>query len=244
PASARTAPPRPAGARAGRPSPGRTPGEEFQFLREEERSPRRATALIAGGVVVGVVVLAVVLLAGGGSGSPTPGSTQASSASSGARSHRARHGSTVASPAETHVVVLNATEANGLAHRLSGNLQQNGYTLAAALSARPPSSRSTSVVEYASGHRTEALHVGRTLGITQTAPLEEALAPLVGGASVVVIAGADQAALAGSSSGASSNGTSPSSGTAAAGEAQGGGEAASGAAGTPAGGEAAAGTGQ
>jgi hypothetical protein len=102
--------------------------------------------------------------------------------------------------------VLNATEANGLAHRLSGNLKQSGYTLSFALSAHPPSARSTSVVEYANGHRTEALHVGQTLGINELLSLEEAIAPLVGSATVVVVAGADQAALAGSSNGTSSNG--------------------------------------
>ncbi len=185
---------------------------------------------------MGVVVLVAVLLSlGGGSGKPVPGSTQASSASSGGRTHRAHHASTSsASPAETHVVVLNATETNGLAHRLSGDLQQGGYTLATALSANPPS-RSTSVVEYANGHRTEAQHVGQTLGIGEVQPLEGAVAPLVGGASVVVIAGADQAAAgsgetpAGATSGASSG-----SGASGAGEAQAG-EA------TPAGGEAAGG---
>ncbi len=149
--------------------------------------------------MVGVVVLAVVLLSsGGGSSNKSPGSTQASSTTSGA--HSAHHGSVVvASPAETHVVVLNATETNGLAHRLSGNLQRSGYTLAAALSGTP-SARSTSVVEYANGHRTEAQHVGQTLGIGEVQPLEGAVAPLVNGAPVVVIAGADQAAA---SSGAS-----------------------------------------
>jgi len=183
-----------------------------------------------GGVAVGVVVLAVLavtLLSGGGSKSPAA-STTTGAASSGTRGHSATHhtrasGGSVASPAETQVVVLNATETNGLAHRLSANLQQSGYAQAAALSAHPPSGRSTSVVEYSSGHRAEAQHVAQTLGISQVTPLEEAIAPLVGSATVAVLAGADQAALTGAS--------------------QAGGEAASGAA-PPAGGEAAAGTGQ
>ena len=126
----------------------------------------------------------------------------------------------MASPAATHVVVLNATEAEGLAHKLAGNLRQSGYALAAASSAKPPSARSTSVVEYASGHRTEAQHVGQTLGIGEVAPLEGALAPLVSGASVVVIAGADKESLVGSANGeASSEGAAG--GSPGAGEAQG-----------------------
>jgi hypothetical protein len=184
-------------------------------------------ALIVGGVVVGVAVLAVVLLSGGG------GSTRSLSTGSAARSTAHTHGravhggaAAVASPAETHVVVLNATEATGLAHRLAGNLQQSGYTQAAALSASPPSGRSTSVVEYASGHRTEAQHVGQTLGIAEVAPLEGAIAVLVGGANVVVLAGADQAALVGSgssspSSPSSSEGATGAGGSTGAGEAQG-----------------------
>ena len=99
----------------------------------------------------------------------------------------------VASPAETHVVVLNATETNGLAHQLSANLQQSGYTQSAALDGHP-TGRSTSVVEYESGHHTEAEHVAQTLGIAQVSPLEGTVMPLAPGATVVVIAGADQAA--------------------------------------------------
>ncbi len=49
------------------------------------------------------------------------------------------------------------------------------------------------MVEYANGHRTEAQHVGQTLGISELQPLEGAVAPLVNGATVVVIAGANQA---------------------------------------------------
>jgi hypothetical protein len=177
------------------------------FLREE-RSAGRTTALIVGGVVLGVAVLVGVLLSlGGGGSSPgkTTGGAGSRSASTGAHARGARHHHTrvaVASPAETRVVVLNGTETNGLAHRISANLQQSGYAQSAALEAHPPG-RSTSVVEYASGHGTEARQVGQTLGIAQVQPLESAVSPLAGGATVVVIAGADQAALGGEASGAS-----------------------------------------
>jgi hypothetical protein len=174
---------------------------------QEERSPGRTTALIVGGVVVGVAVLVGVLLSlGGGGSSPskTTGSGASRSASSGAHRRGSHHGHAHAavSPAETHVVVLNGTETTGLAHRISANLQQSGYTQSAALDARP-AGRSTSVVEYASGHNTEAQHVAQTLGIAQVQPLESAVTPLVEGATVVVIAGADQAALGGEASGTS-----------------------------------------
>ncbi len=166
------------------------------FLREE-RSAGRTTALIVGGVVFGVAVLVGVLLSVGGSSNSGKGtgSTASQSLSSGKHgsSHHGHTAAVVASPAETHVVVLNATETNGLAHQLSANLQQSGYTQSSALDGHP-TGRSTSVVEYESGHHTEAEHVAQTLGIAQVSPLEGTVVPLAPGASVVVIAGADQAA--------------------------------------------------
>ncbi len=173
---------------------GRDGGAPPKFLVEEEPSSRKTVALIAGGVVVGVVVLAAILLSGGsGSNSPGTGTAGRSTANGGRHGHVA-----VATPAETHVIVLNATEAEGLAHKLAGNLRQSGYGLALASSAKPPSARSTSVVEYASGHRTEAQHVGQTLGIGEVTPIEGAVAAVVNGTSVVVIAGADKESLVGS----------------------------------------------
>jgi hypothetical protein len=103
--------------------------------------------------------------------------------------------------------VLNGTETNGLAHRLSTNLQQSGYTQSAALNAHP-AGRSSSAVEYSEGHRTEAQRVAQTLGIAQVQSLEGTIAPLVGGATVVVIAGADEAA-AGAGEAASGAGEAP-----------------------------------
>jgi hypothetical protein len=205
----------------------RVPGPPFL---QEERSSGRTTALIVGGVVVGVAVLVGVLLSlGGGSHQNTAtGSTSSRSASSASHGRGSHHARVVASPAETHVVVLNSTETTGLAHRLSANLRQGGYTRSAALDGHP-ALRATSVVEYAGGHRTEALHVGQTLGISQVQPLESAVAPLAGSATVVVIAGTDQAAALGGGEAESGSGT-PSASTEApaGGEAPSGGEAAGG----------------
>jgi LytR cell envelope-related transcriptional attenuator len=217
---------RPAGGRGGMQGP--------PFLREE-RSAGRTTAVIVGGVVLGVAVLVGVLLSlGGGSNSGRrTGSTASRSVASGKHgsSHHGHAATAVASPAETHVVVLNATETNGLAHRLSANLQQSGYTQSAALDGHP-AGRSTSVVEYASGHHTEAEHVAQTLGIAQVSPLEGAVVPLAGGATVVVIAGADQSATAGeASSGSGSPGAGePSANGGTGGESSAGGETSGGAA--------------
>jgi hypothetical protein len=95
------------------------------------------------------------------------------------------------------VAVLNGTNTTGLAHRLSTNLQQSGYTQATALNGTPPGSHATTVVEYTSGHRAEAQAVASSLGVTQVQPMETAVASLAGASTVVVVAGADKAAAVG-----------------------------------------------
>jgi LytR cell envelope-related transcriptional attenuator len=157
--------------------------------------------LIVGGVIVGIVVLVVALtsLGGGSSGHGSAGtgttSTGATKKTHGSSTHAATHGedsAPAASPAETHVVVLNGTNTTGLAHKLSANLQQSGYSQSQALNGTPPGSHSATIVEYASGHRADATHVAQALEVTRIQPLEAAVSSLVGSATVVVIAGLDK----------------------------------------------------
>ncbi len=174
-----------------------------KFLVEEARPSRKPLLLIAAGAVVVAALAAVLLSSGGGGGSPSA-KTPATTARGHAGTHHSHSGSSAATgPAQIHVAVLNATETTGLAHALASSLRSSGYTQAQALSARPPSARSTSVVEYPGGHRAQAQRVAQSLSITETAPLEEAIGPLVEGASVVVIAGADKASAAAASGEAS-----------------------------------------
>ncbi len=97
-------------------------------------------------------------------------------------------------PAETIVTVLNGTEKPGLAHRVSGQLQQSGYSQANALNGHPSGANATTVVEYANGHQGDAEGVARSLSVKQVQPLEASVATLAGSAKVVVIVGADTAA--------------------------------------------------
>ena len=90
--------------------------------------------------------------------------------------------------------MLNATEAEGLAHRTASELQQNGYSQAAALNGRPPGSGQVTVVEYVGGHQAEAEGVARSLSVTHVLPIEAGVSALAGSANVVVIVGADKAA--------------------------------------------------
>lgn len=157
-------------------------------------------------MLVGVVALVLVLTSLGGSSSNKSATTSTStpSASAGgthAKTQRrttsksaAKAAPAPANAAETNVAVLNGTETTGLAHRVSGDLQQRGYSQATALSGRPPGANQVTVVEYTSGHRTEAQGVARSLAVTQVQPMEAAVASLAGSAKVVVIVGADEAA--------------------------------------------------
>jgi hypothetical protein len=96
-------------------------------------------------------------------------------------------------PAETAVTVLNGTETEGLARRIASELQQGGYSQAAASFGRPPGANEVTVVEYAGGNQANAERVAHSLSVSHVQPMEQAVAALAGSAKVVVIVGADKA---------------------------------------------------
>jgi hypothetical protein len=162
----------------------------------------RPLVLVAGGVVVAGAAAAIALGAmGSSSAGKTPTTAARRSAHRGARGTHTRTAAArppvsrapAVSPAETSVAVLNATEAEGLAHRTATALQQGGYSQAEALNGRPPGSGQVSVVEYVGGHQPEAEGVAHSLGITHVLPIEAGVSALAGSANVVVIVGADRA---------------------------------------------------
>ena len=146
------------------------------------------------GVIVGVLLLvfAVSALKGGGSSPATATQSSTSGETQPASSHTTAH-ATASKPGETAVVVLNGTSTEGLAHHLAADLQQGGYTRAAALAGVPPGTHSTTVVQYTHGHRADAQAVAKSLNVTQVQAIEPSTASLAGSATVVVLAGADQA---------------------------------------------------
>jgi hypothetical protein len=167
--------------------------------------------LILGGVVVVVVAIVLVLsLHGGGKssgqGSSNAGGSVTNTGSTTTKTHKRTSShqgeSTVAAnPASTAVVVLNGTSTNGLAHSLANDLQQGGYSQAAAMNGTPPGSHATTVVEYTGGHRADAQGVASALSVTRVQPIEAAVSSLAGSATVVVVAGEDKASTAGETSG-------------------------------------------
>lgn len=150
--------------------------------------------MIVGGVVVVVLVAVVAVLAlkGGGSSAGPKQSSIPSTKTRPAASHTA-----VANPADMAVTVLNGTETNGLAHHLVGDLQQSGYARAEVSTAVPPGTHPTTVVQYTAGHRADGEAVAKTLDVSRVQTIEGTIASLARSATVVVVAGADQAAQLG-----------------------------------------------
>jgi hypothetical protein len=157
--------------------------------------------MILGGVIVIalVVVLALKLLGGSSTPQPSASTSSTGTTTTTAAKHAKAHTPTTAkftapaNAAETSVAVLNGTETTGLAHRVSGQLQQLGYSQATALNGHPAGAAQTTVVEYTSGHRGDAESVARALGSSNVQPMEASVAPLAGTASVAVLVGADKA---------------------------------------------------
>jgi hypothetical protein len=168
---------------------------EFKYLKEAPRRPSASRALLVGIAMVAVITGVVVfLVTSGSSGSPssTPhnvGRTTHRGAGSVAH-HATGAGSSAGGPAALHVAVLNSTEINGLAHRVATTLQEHGFQQAQALQGHPTGTYSTTVIEYAPGHVSDAERVARALGVEAGAlrPMEAAAQPLTPGATVVVIA--------------------------------------------------------
>ncbi len=161
---------------------------------KQERSAGRTTLLILGGVVLGVAVIVLAVSALKGGSKPSPTATQASTPSTVAHTTTPAPAS---NPSELNVAVLNGTSTNGLAHHLADDLQQSGYKRAEASSAVPPGTHATTVVQYTSGHRSDGQAVAKALDVTRVQPMEASTASLVSHATVVVVAGADQAAQLG-----------------------------------------------
>jgi hypothetical protein len=154
-------------------------------------------------VVVLVLIFALSALKGGGSSTPTAAQetnvsqTAGSTTAHSTTRHKTSRSAIAANPAETSVVVLNGTATTGLAHHLASDLQQSGYTRALASAAVPPGTHQSTVIEYSSGHRADAQGVARTLNVTQVQAMDPTISGLAGSATVVVLAGADQAAQLG-----------------------------------------------
>lgn len=159
--------------------------------------------LIVGGLLVAIVVIVVLVLSlGGGKGKST--ASTAGSTASGSTTQTSAQGETstkrsttsapaTTSPAQLSVAVLNGTTTTGLAHHVSEELAQRGYSKAMALTGQPPGANQVTTVQYTSGHSADAQSVAHALGVSQAQPIEGTVASLAPSATVVVIVGLDKA---------------------------------------------------
>ena len=138
----------------------------------------RYLALVIGGVVVLGAVVAVLALQvfGGGGGSSSK--------------------SSVPTPNEIQVSVLNATSVSGLATQVGTKVETKGYKLGAVTNS--PSPAGTSVVMFKRGHAPEAKRVAKQLNINKARLMSNEIAQVAAGSDIAVVVGEDMANLAGS----------------------------------------------
>lgn len=173
-------------------------GSRSPTIYRRERSVGRIAAVIAGIVVV--VALAVLLLSSvlSKGGASKPGNAASTGASS--RNASGSQGQTGAAQRSLRVIVLNATETNGLAAKVASTLKGKGYSQASALFGTPSGTYPSTVVQYAPGHQAQANAVASALSVSSSSvqPLSSSVTPLSGGAPVVVIVGGGEASQSGS----------------------------------------------
>lgn len=143
-------------------------------------SPRQLLAIVAGVFVLGLAVALVALqIAGGGDGgsaAPEPSGDQ---------------GGVVKGDIE--VAILNGTAVAGLAAKVGGDVESNGYQLGAVTNSQTPADETQ--VFFQRGHEEEAKAVARTLGVDTVAVVDRDSSELAKGADVVVVVGEDRAQL-------------------------------------------------
>jgi hypothetical protein len=153
--------------------------EGLSGLGERLAEPRYLVAIF---VVLLVIVggVAYAVLGGSGNGGGSGGGKQAS---------------TKLAPSEVEVAVLNGTAVSGLAQDFGDKVQGKGYKLGAVTNTA--SSFSNSVVMFQRGHAPEARRIAKQLKIPRVQLMTVEVEDVAGGANVAVIAGEDNAAVAG-----------------------------------------------
>lgn len=168
----------------------------------------------AAALLAGIVIAATTLFGGGGdkpagSGSGSGNSAQTDDAGSGGSGSGSTKSTTPApvDPASVRVMVLNGTQVNGLAQQVTDRLSGKGYGTSQPNTYSSDQTLTTTMVQYRSGHATEARQVAKDLGLQSSAaqPIDanvSVAAPET--ADVIVVTGQD---LAGTTDAAGAGGT-------------------------------------
>ncbi|HEX8752343.1 MAG TPA: LytR C-terminal domain-containing protein [Solirubrobacterales bacterium] len=165
---------------AGLPETSRTEraSSRFSGIGERLAEPRYLVGLfVVMLVVVGGIAYAIVSGSGGGG------------------SNHGRQTAAKISPGEVEVAVLNGTAVSGLAQDFGDKVQKKGYKLGAVTNTT--SSFTNSVVMFQRGHAPEARRIAKQLQIPRVQLMTVEVEGVAGGATVAVIAGEDNAAVAG-----------------------------------------------
>ena len=139
--------------------------------------------------VVGLFVVVVAAAKGVSQliGGDNSGNAQANNGKGSAK----RNGAAV-KPGNVSVAVLNGTTVPGLAAALSDQIAGAGFRKGT-INDYSDKQLAESVVQYAPGRQADAKAVGRRFGISQLEPVTANARALAGDATVIVIAGADEA---------------------------------------------------
>jgi hypothetical protein len=149
----------------------------------------RSVPVLVGLLAVGGVATYGVSRLAGGDGGGHSGKTQAND---NGLSRKPKRSGVAVKPGTVTVAVLNGTTVNGLAAALRDQIAAAGFKRGT-INVFSDQQLAESVVEYAPGHLAEAKAVGRIVGISQCEPVTANSRALAGGATVIVIAGADKA---------------------------------------------------
>jgi hypothetical protein len=107
-------------------------------------------------------------------------------------SHKPRRSGAAVTPGNVTVAVLNGTTVPGLAAALRDRVAAAGFKKGM-INDFSDQQLAASVVQYVPGHQAEAQAIGRRFGISRREPVTADSRALAGDATVIVIAGADQA---------------------------------------------------
>ena len=181
--AARSSAARPASSRAtngglARPAPARGGGQPGSSS-ERSFSLRYVVLAVVGGLIV---IAAGTFAVGALDGREEPAPPRAGSPAP---------ASTAGAPSSITFSVLNGTGVDGLGKQVADELEAAGYRRGNVTNASEQ--KAESVVLYTRASRADALAVAREIDVSQTEPIDASSQALAGDASVVVVAGADQA---------------------------------------------------
>jgi LytR cell envelope-related transcriptional attenuator len=114
---------------------------------------------------LGVAVVALLIVTGGNGQSAAAGNGGSHPGTGG---HGGRHHRVVFKPADVTVAVLNGTQVYNLAHDTGQRLKGHGYREGNITTAANQTQAAT-IVAYLHGHREDAVHVAKTLGLHSSA---------------------------------------------------------------------------